>query len=592
MVSKSEGKGVRFIMEDTEIDRILTPEDLSEEHLMIAETTKSFVQKEVVPVEEQIEGLDYVLTVNLLRKAGALGLLGADVPEAFGGLGLDKVSSTLITESLARGSSFALSASAHSGIGTLPLVFFGNKQQKEKYLPGLADGTKIAAYCLTEPSSGSDALSAKTTAKLSEDKKYYVLNGQKQFITNAGFADLFTVYAKIDGKDFSAFLVERTMDGVSLGPEEKKMGIKGSSTRPLILEDVKVPVENLLGEAGKGHVIAFNILNIGRFKLAAGALGTAKEVIRLSTKYANERKQFNLPISSFPLILQKLADMNTRSYVLESMVYRTSGLIDDSLKNLDYNSPDAGWISAKGMAEYAIECSINKVFGSETLDFVADEGVQIHGGYGYTKEYPIERIYRDSRINRIFEGTNEINRLVIISALMKKAERGDLPLLRKLGDLEPEIYDLLQKRKKDSTSAAEAYLVSAAKKIVLFVLGLSIRKYDRQLEQEQLVLSHLSDMIIQIYAMESVYLRSIKRYKKLGEGKAKNGLDMMKLYVHEGFDKIESLAKAALAHIEAGDSLLQRLAVLDKLARKVPVDSIKLKTSIGARVAAEEDYLV
>lgn len=592
MVLKSKGTGANFLIEETDAAGVLTPEDFSEEQRMFAETTLSFIDKSVAPNDKQIENLDYDLTVNLLRKAGALGLLGADVPESFGGLGADKVSSTLITESLVRGSSFSLSASAHSGIGTLPIVFFGNKQQKEKYLPDLASGTKLAAYCLTEPSSGSDSLSAKTTAKLSEDGTYYLLNGQKQFITNAGFADLFTVYAKIDGKDFSAFLVERSMEGVSFGPEEKKMGIKGSSTRPVILENVKVPVENLLGEPGKGHIIAFNILNIGRFKLAAGALGASKEAIRISAKFANERKQFQRPLSSFPLIRQKLADMNTKAYALESMVYRTAGLIDDSLKDLDYSSPDAGLKSAKGMSEYAIECSINKVFGSEALDFVADEGVQIHGGYGYTQDYKIERIYRDSRINRIFEGTNEINRLLIIGTLLKKAERGELPLLRKLGTLESEIHDLLQKKTGDGSLQPEAYVVSSAKKILLFVLGLAIRKYDRQLQLEQQVMSHLSDMIIQIYAMDSVFLRSMKRLEKLGQEKAENGLDMMRVFVNEGIEKIGCLAKETLAHIEEGDSLLQRLAVLEKLTRRVPIDSMTVKKRIGKRVAEKESYSI
>ncbi|WP_332236749.1 acyl-CoA dehydrogenase family protein [Sporolactobacillus sp. KGMB 08714] len=591
MVLKSEGTGARFLIEETGTADVLTPEDFSEEQRMFAETTRNFVEKSVIPNDKQIESLDYDLTVKLLRQAGALGLLGADVPESFGGLGVDKVSSTLITESLVRSSSFSLSASAHSGIGTLPTVFFGNRQQKEKYLPGLANGTKLAAYCLTEPSSGSDSLSAKTTAKLSEDGKYYLLNGQKQFITNAGFADLFTVYAKIDGKDFSAFLVERTMEGVSLGPEEKKMGIKGSSTRPVILEDVRVPVENLLGEPGRGHIIAFNILNIGRFKLAAGALGASKEAIRLAAKFANERKQFRQPIAAFPIIRQKLADMNTKAYALESMVYRTAGLIDQSLKDLDYSSPDAGLKSARGMSEYAIECSINKVFGSEALDFIADEGLQIHGGYGYTQDYKIERIYRDSRINRIFEGTNEINRLLIIGTLLKKAEKGELPLLRKLGTLESEIHELLQKKTGNGSEKPEADLISSAKKIFLYVLGLAIRKYDRQLQQEQQVLACLSDMIIRIYAIDSVSLRSLKRLEKLGEEKAGNALDMMRVFVNEGFDKIGDLAKETLVHIEEGDSLLQRLAVLEKLTHRPPFDSLTVKNRIGRRVAEKEDYL-
>ncbi|RYM06068.1 acyl-CoA dehydrogenase [Sporolactobacillus sp. THM7-7] len=592
MALKNKAVGAHFLIEETEKSSLVTPEDFSDEQRMFAETTRSFIEKEVVPKDEAIESLDYGLTVNLIRKAGELGLVAADVPEAYGGLGADKVSSTLITESLAKGSSFSLSVSAHSGIGTLPIVFFGNDAQKKKYLPDLASGTKIAAYCLTEPSSGSDALSAKTTAKRSKDGKYYILNGEKQFITNAGFADIFIVYAKIEGKDFTTFIVERTMEGVSLGPEEKKMGIKGSSTRPVILENVKVPAGNLLGEAGKGHVIAFNILNIGRFKLAAGVLGSAKEAIRLSATFANERTQFKKLISSFPLIRRKLADMNVRTYTLESMVYRTSGLIDGALKDLDYSSSDIGWQSAKGIAEYAIECSINKVFGSETLDFVADEGLQIHGGYGFTKDYKIERIYRDSRINRIFEGTNEINRLVVMSTLQKKAVKGELPLLEKANTLKDEIEDLLENRPTDGFLKQETYLVSAAKKLFLLVLGLAYRKYGLNLQKEQQLLSHLSDLVIQIYAMESVLLRTMKRLEKLGSEKAENGLDMMRLAIFEGFDKTESLVKEALAHLEEGEALIRRLASVQKIAYRLPIDAIRLKGRIGMRVAEASRYIV
>jgi alkylation response protein AidB-like acyl-CoA dehydrogenase len=530
--------------------------------------------------------------VKLMRKAGELGLLGADVPEEFGGLGLDKVSSTLISETLAKASSFALSIGAHVGIGTLPIVFFGTPEQKQKYLPDLAAGAKIAAYCLTEPTSGSDALGAKTTARLSEDGKHYILNGSKLYITNAGFADIFIVYAKVDGKDFSAFIVERTMPGLTVGPEEKKMGIKGSSTCPLFFEDVHVPVENLLGEVGKGHLIAFNILNIGRFKLAAGCVGAAKEAIELSSKYANTRTQFNTPISKFPLIGKKLAEMNILTYVMESMVYRTAGLFDSILQDLDYNAPDAGAQSAKGIAEYALECSINKVFASEGLGFVADEGVQIHGGYGFIQEYKIERIYRDARINRIFEGTNEINRLLIPGTLVKKAMKGELPLLQKAQALQGELLQLVPGLTFDGTLEQEVHLTRMAKKIFLLIGGLAVQKYQSALEKEQEVLSSLADIMIQVFAMESALLRTKKLIARAGEEKAKNAVEMTTVFVHEAFARVEDRAKEALSAMEAGDMLRTQLSVLKKLTRSTPADTVGLKRNIAARVIQSEKYIV
>ncbi|WP_010632014.1 acyl-CoA dehydrogenase family protein [Sporolactobacillus vineae] len=580
--------GGRFLIDSIEKETMVTPEDFTAEQLMFAETTKNFIEKSVVPHDQEIEQLNYELTVKLLQEAGELGLLGADVPEPFGGLGLDKVSAALITESLAEGSSFCLSASVHTGIGTLPIVFFGNKRQKEKYLPDLAAGRKIAAYCLTEPSSGSDALSARTTARLSDDGNYYLLNGRKQFITNAGFADLFIVYARIEGKDFSAFIVEKTMDGVSLGPEEKKMGIKGSSTRAVILDDVKVPVDNLLGERGKGHIIAFNILNIGRFKLGMTGLGAAKEAIKLATRFAVERIQFGRPVASFPLIQKKLAEMNTKTYALESIVYRTAGLIDASLKDVDHMSPEAGCQSAEGIAEYAMECSINKVFGSETLSAVADEGVQIHGGYGYTQDYKIERIYRDSRINRIFEGTNEINRLVIVGTLLKKAAKGELPLFEKIETLAPE----RTKSPAADSLEGEADLVSRAKKLLLIALGEAEKKYGRDLQKEQQVAGHLSDIIIQIYTMDSVLLRTLKRRDRIGSEKAENSLDMARLFIQKSFETVGSLAREVLAEVVdlgAGQNLF---ATAEKLAKAFPANVMQMKTKIAGRVIEAGGYTV
>lgn len=584
--------GGAFVIEDLDIRQLTTPEDFTEEHRMIAETTEEFVAAEVLPRDEEIEKLDYELTVKLLRKAGEVGLLGAEVPESCGGMGLDKVSATLISERLTKASSFALSVGAHVGIGTLPIVYFGTEAQKQKYLPLLASGEKIAAYCLTEPSSGSDALGAKTTAVLSEDGSHYVLNGTKQFITNAGFADVFIVYAKVDGKQFSTFIVEREMEGVSIGPEEKKMGIKGSSTCPLILEDVKVPAGNLLWEVGKGHLIAFNILNIGRFKLAAGCVGAAKDAIQYSAKYANERSQFGRPISSFPLIGQKLADMNIRTFVLESMVYRTAGLFDVGLSGVDHQSEDVGYQSAKAIAEYQLECSINKVFGSEVLDFVADEGVQIHGGYGYIQEYPIERIYRDSRINRIFEGTNEINRLLIPGTLIKRALKGELPLMEKAMALQSELLGMVPSSSFEGILEQEAHLLAMAKKIFLMSGAGAVQKYQLKLEQEQEILSLLANMMISIYAMESALLRTRKILEASGEAKAGLPIAMTIVFVHEQFAQLEIWAKEALAAMETGDMLRTQLSVLKKLTRRTLADGIGLKRQIAGRVIAAEKYVV
>lgn len=590
--TKEKIVGGSFVITDVDYRQVVTPEDFSEEHRMIGETTEEFVRSEILPRDEEIEHLNYELTADLLRKAGEVGLLGADVPEAYGGMGLDKVSTTLISEKLTKASSFALSAGAHVGIGTLPIVFFGTDAQKRKYLPKLATGELLAAYCLTEPSSGSDALGAKTTAVLSEDGTHYVLNGTKQFITNAGFADIFIVYAKVNGTDFSTFIVERSMEGVSIGPEEKKMGIKGSSTCPLILEDVKVPVENLLWEVGKGHLIAFNILNIGRFKLAAGCLGSSKDAIEYAAKYANERTQFGQKISSFPLIGKKLAEMNTRTFVLESMVYRTAGLFDVGLADVDYSSADVGYQSAKQIAEYQLECSINKVFGSEVLDFVADEGVQIHGGYGFTQEYRIERIYRDSRINRIFEGTNEINRLLIPGALVKRAMKGELPLLQAAQKLQAELMEPIPSRTFEGTLEEEAYLLSMAKKIFLMVGAQAVQKYQLKLEREQEVLSHLADMMIAIYAMESALLRTKKRIAQAGEDKAALYIAMTKVFIQEEFGKIEALAKETLSYMETGDMLRTQLSILKKLTKRSALNTLSLKRQIAAEVVRAEKYVL
>ncbi|GIM44899.1 acyl-CoA dehydrogenase [Collibacillus ludicampi] len=588
-ITKKMIRGGAFLLENADPNDVFIPEDLTEEQRLIAQTTLDFVKGEVIPVAAQLEKLDIDLTVQLLKHAGEIGLLGADIPEAYDGLGLDKISSTLITEYMTRGGAFALSHGAHVGIGTLPIVYFGTKEQKEKYLPKLATGEWIAAYALTEPGSGSDALGAKTTAKLTADGTKYILNGTKQFITNAGFADVFVVYAKVDGEKFSAFIVERTFPGVSVGPEEKKMGIKASSTRPLILEDAEVPAENLLGEIGRGHVIAFNILNIGRYKLAAGCVGSSKDAIEISVKYANQRKQFGRPIASFPLIRAKLADMAIRTFALESMVYRTGGLFEGALSTFD-GTDDKGASVAKAIAEYAIECSINKVFGSETLDFVVDEGVQIHGGYGFIQEYSIERLYRDSRINRIFEGTNEINRLLIPGTLVRKALKGELPLLESVQKLQGELMSVFPQVEEDDPLALMSAIIERAKKIFLFVGGLAVQKYQKDLEREQEILSNLADIAIDIFAGESAFLRAKKVWNR-DPVTADLKVKMALAYAAESFVRIESIARTTLAAIDEGDTLRTQLSILKKLARQTPINTIRIKREIAEEIVKAEKYI-
>ncbi len=584
-------KGGAFLLEQTEPSAIFTPEEFTEEQKMMARMTEDFVKDQVWPVLPEIEDHKFEHTIRLLKEAGGLGLLGADVPEKYDGLGLDKVSSSLITEKISLARSFALSHGAHVGIGTLPIVFFGNDQQKQKYLPDLATGQKFAAYALTEPGSGSDALGAKTTARLSDDGKYYILNGEKQWITNSGFADLFIVYAKVDGDKFTAFIVERDFPGVSVGAEEKKMGIKGSSTRTLILDEVKVPVENLLGELGKGHKIAFNILNIGRYKLAVGTVGSAKRALEISVQYANERKQFKVPIAKFGLIREKLATMAQKIYALESLCYRIAGMMDAGLEGAEEAE---GTAVADAISELAIECSISKVFGSEVLDYVVDEGVQIHGGYGFMNEYEIENMYRDSRINRIFEGTNEINRLIIPATLMRKAMKGELPFFRIARELQEELLVMMPYMPDEEASALEAEenYVENARKIFLMVAGLATQKLGEKIETEQEILRDLSDIAIETFAMESALLRTKKAIRQNGEENEQAKIDYTQAFIYDAVQKVDALARHALAALEEGDELRTLLSVLKKLTRIVPVNEVALKRRIAKRIIAAEKYVV
>ncbi|AMA73310.1 acyl-CoA dehydrogenase [Aneurinibacillus sp. XH2] len=591
-IQETMPKGGQFILEEADFQTIFTPEDFNEEQRMIARMTRDFIEGEVVPKAEEIEKLNYELTVKLLRQTGELGLLGADIPEVYGGAALDKISSSLIGENMVRGGSFSLSHGAHVGIGTLPIVFFGTPEQKAKYLPSLATGEKIAAYCLTEPSSGSDALSAKTTAVLNQAGTHYILNGTKQFITNAGFADIFIVYAKVDGEKFTAFIVEKDFLGVSTGPEEKKMGIKGSSTRPLILDNVEVPIENVLGEIGKGHKIAFNILNIGRYKLGIGAVGASKWAIELAAQYAKERKQFKTELANFPLIQNKLADMAIRTYVNESITYRTGGYLEAATQYLNlenYIFDEA----AKAIEEHAIEYSIVKVFGSEALDFVADEGVQIHGGYGYISEYKIEQIYRDSRINRIFEGTNEVNRLLIPGTLLKRAMQGRLPLMEKLQTLQKELTGYIPSMDlSESTELleTESKMLESVKKLFLMVGGAAVQKYMQKIEQEQEILENLSNMMITIYALESALLRAKKTAARKGEAAAQMQIDMTRAYFQEVWGDLDKWAKEALAAISEGDTLRTQLSIVKKLMRMQPMNTFALKRSIAKRILEAGQY--
>ncbi|MFF2443158.1 acyl-CoA dehydrogenase family protein [Priestia megaterium] len=585
-------KGGSFLIEEGDANRVYTPEDYTSEQKMIAKTTDEFVENEVLPQVEYLEKHEFDRSVKLLKQAGELGLLGADVPEEYGGLGLDKITSALIAEKMSRAGGFSITHGAHVGIGSLPIVLFGTEEQKQAYLPALAVGEKIAAYALTEPGSGSDALGARTTARLNAEGTHYVLNGEKQWITNAGFADVFVVYAKIDGDKFSAFIVEREFPGVSVGPEEKKMGIKSSSTRTLILEDALVPKENVLGEIGKGHVIAFNILNIGRYKLGVGAVGAGKRALEITSQYVNQRQQFKTPIAKFSLTQEKLATMASKLYATESSVYRTVGLFEDHMGQLSEEQQKDGKQIAASIAEYAIECSLNKVFATESLDYIVDEGVQLHGGYGFMSEYEIERLYRDSRINRIFEGTNEINRLLVPGTYLRKALKGELPLLQKAQTLQEELMMLMPQEVGNEPLDQEKMLVQNGKKIALLLLGLAAQKYGKELEKEQEILVNISDMISNVYAMESTVLRTEKAISKTGVDQNSLKVKYTQVFCQEAFNRIEADAKETLIGVEQGDTLRVMLSSLRKLTRYTPINVISVKREIAKTLLEVEKFTV
>ncbi|HET6669631.1 MAG TPA: acyl-CoA dehydrogenase family protein [Pyrinomonadaceae bacterium] len=570
-------QGGAFLIEQTTPGEIFTPEDFTEEHRMIAETTRQFMDNEVLPRIDELEHHNWELARDLVKKAADLGLVGANIPEEYGGLGLDQTSGALVGENIGRSASFATTLGAESGIGLLPIIYFGTEAAKQKYLPKIATGELITAYALTEAGSGSDAMAAKATAKLSADGTHYILNGEKMFITNGGFADIFIVFAKVDGDKFSAFIVE-SQDGVTPGAEEHKMGIKGSSTTPLVLTDAKAPVENLLGEVGKGHKIAFNILNIGRFKLGAMCIGGMKLMVHEAIKYANEREQFGKSISSFGAIKAKLAEMAIRTWVGEAMTYRTLGMIETAIS--DTTDPDA---KLKAIEEYSAECSIIKVALSEYCDFVADEMVQIYGGYGYSAHYPAERAYRDSRINRIFEGTNEINRMLVPGRLMKSALSGKLALLPAAQALMDEILtpQMMGFDEDEQVLAAEHKLATNAKKVALMTLGTGAQKYMMKLGDQQEVLMGIADIIIDTYAMECAILRAQKLVAAGGEDAAARYIDMTRVFCNDAVERIEARAKNTLAAMAEGDELRTLLAALRRFTKLTPMNTVVARQRIA-----------
>lgn len=585
-------KGAEYLIAEVSKDDVFTPEDFTDEQREIGRTTEQFVTNEIVPLREEIEHQHFEHVVKLMKRCGELGLLMMDTPESYGGLDLDKATTMLAAEKMAGYGSFSVVYSAHTGIGTLPLVYYGTEEQKQKYLGKLISGEWIAAYCLTEPDSGSDALGAKATATLSEDGKFYLLNGTKQFTTNGSIADLYTIFAKVDKEHFTAFLVERNTEGLSVGPEEKKLGIKGSSTTQVILQNAKVPVENLLGEIGKGHKIAFNVLNVGRFKLGAAVTGAAKGALETGIRYANLRKQFGRQISSFGAIKEKIADLTAGIFAAESLVYRLAGLIDDRLATIPKETRDYYDAYQRGIEEYAIECAIAKVFCSEVLADVVDEVVQIHGGYGFVQEYPAERYYRDERINRIFEGTNEINRLLIPGILLARSAKGEIPLQREAmkafeGLMAPSTEEL------DDTDplSAEKALIANLKQAFLVVAAAGAQKFMQNIKEEQEILLAVADVAINIFAVESAVLRAAKKLPKLSEAKKEVLLATVKSFTFTTAEKTASAARKAAYFIEEGDTLTMLLSGIRRLTKYDATGLLKEKRTVADAAIEAERYL-
>ena len=589
--SKTVLKGGEWLVKESSPFDTFIPENFSEEQTMIRDMCNQFLDTEVVPILDRIDALEPGLMRSLVQKAGEQGLLAVSFPEEYGGLGKDFVTSTIVNEYLGAGHSFSVAIAAHTGIGTLPILYFGTAEQKQKYLPKLISGEWVGAYGLTEPNSGSDALGAKTSAKLSADGKYYLLNGQKCWITNGGFADVYTVFAKVDGDKFTGFIVERGTEGFTQGPEEHKMGIKGSSTVQLYFQDCKVPVENVLGEIGKGHRIAFNILNIGRLKLCAAAVGGARRAITMSVQYAVTREQFKQPIANFGAIKHKLAEMAIRVFAAESALYRTADWIDQKEQELLDASKPFSEALLGAAEEYAIECAALKVFGSETLDFVVDEGVQIHGGNGFSAEYEISRAYRDSRINRIYEGTNEINRLLILDMTLKRAMQGRLNLMGPAMEVQKELVSIPDFGSEDEAPfAKEKKLVANLKKAILMTAGAAVQKLMTKVQTEQEVLMNIADMAIEVFNAESVLLRVMKISDKLGEGNSQHYIDMMRTYLFDVADRVNKSGKDAINSFADGDEQRMILMGLKRFTKAEPFNTKEARRRIADRMISENKY--
>mgnify|MGYP000688682868 CR=1 FL=1 len=589
--SGSALKGGEFVIRTTDPQSVFIPEEFSEEHRMMADMAHEFLEQHVDPILDRIDAMEPGLMPSLLDKAGELGMLGVSIPEEYGGFGKDFITGMLMTEVLGAGHSFSVAMAAHTGIGTLPILYFGTAEQKAKYLPKLATGEWKGSYCLTEPGSGSDALAAKTKAVLSADGKHYILNGQKMWITNAGFADVFTVFAQVDGDKFTGFIVEKGYEGLSLGEEEHKMGIKGSSTRQVFFSDCKVPVENVLGEIGKGHLIAFNILNIGRAKLAVAALGGAKQVASQSVDYANTRQQFKLPIAKFGAIKHKLAEQAIRIYALESAIYRVSNLIENKEQDLMQSGVSFEKALLGGAEEYAVECAILKVAGSEVLDFVVDEGVQIYGGYGYSADFPMDRSYRDSRINRIFEGTNEINRLLAVDMILKRAMKGELDLMGPAMAVQKELMSIPDFGSSDQKLFDEENkAIANMKKSILMTAGAAVQKYMMTLAKEQEILMRIADMAIDTYMAESILLRVQKLVSIKGEEACSLEIDMVRVYLNDALDRLSVNGRNAINAMAEGDEQRMMLMGLKRFSKMAPVNTIECRRRIAKKLIEENKY--